>query len=145
MPSAYTRLRRGSLSRSVLNQLSVHGPMTCHQLEQRLPKRTEHICSALYYLVRSVNKYGTAKPKQIYIIRWVRDDQGGELHTYPRPVYAIGAKPDAPKPPPLTNAERSARRRERKRQRKVEIATIAASTPNSIFNWRPACPTPMTP
>ena len=44
----------------------------------------------------------------VHIARWTRDiAQSGRM--YPRPMYQLGDKPDAPKPQPLTETEKKAR------------------------------------
>lgn len=43
-----------------------------------------------------MNKALPNRPKRIYVIRWIYEDDGARR--YPRPVYALGDLPDAKKP-----------------------------------------------
>jgi hypothetical protein len=62
-------------------------------------------------------------PKRIYIARWVyEDDVGGRR--YPKAVFALGDKKDAPKPKPKLNKVSTAEYRD-KEQKRV----------NSVFMW----------
>lgn len=63
--------------------------------------------------------------KQIYIRSYTREGVG---RRYLRAVYALGNRPDAPRPKPVSNAERLRKVRERK-----AIPQVA----NSVFTWRP--------
>ena len=62
---------------------------------------------------------------QVYILLWTRDADG--MKTYLRAVYALGNRRDARKPAPLGNAERSARKRARRK------SPAAPGTPNSVW------------
>lgn len=67
--------------------------------------------------------------ERIHISSWTRDDGcGGSTH--PRPVYAMGAKPDAQKPPALAGREYSKRSRD---ARAIGRRT-AKSVPVSVFD-----------
>lgn len=61
--------------------------------------------------------------KHIHIQSWTMDGHG---RRYPRPVYALGHKRDAPKPKPMTTSERMKRYRQRFKAPKVA---------NSVFTW----------
>lgn len=50
-------------------------------------------------------------PKRIYIADWTRQDEGGR--NYLRAVYALGNKPNKPKPDALTQKEKSKNYRRR--------------------------------
>ena len=69
----------------------------------------------------------TVVHKQVYIQSWTMDGIG---RRYPRPVYALGNKPDARKPKHITASERGRKYRARMKP--------PPSAPNSVFAWRPA-------
>lgn len=96
----------------VLEALRDVGPMTRAQLADYLEIDKRSFGSLFGYLMRQcrIDVFGkvTIIPKRVYIIRWVRDDQGAR--NYPRRVYALGDKPDAKKPPPLTYTQLNQRR-----------------------------------
>jgi hypothetical protein len=66
------------------------------------------------------------RSKRIYISDWTRFTLGKRL--YLRPIYTLGAKPDAKKPPAFTNKERSARSHIKKMQLKKAIKLTAWMT-----------------
>ena len=77
---------------------------------------------------RDVAKYISAMrvcvvTKQLYIQRWTMDGVG---RRYPRPVYALGDKRDAPKPRPMSDSDRAKQYRQ---SRKLPKAA------NSVFTW----------
>ncbi len=55
--------------------------------------------------------------KRVYICEWTRDV--GQGKSYLRPVYALGSKPDARKPPPVSNAEKCKRWKAKQRVPKI--------------------------
>lgn len=51
-------------------------------------------------------RYLTSTPRRVYIAAWRQNDTG-----CPAPLYRLGNRKDAPRPPVMTNAERKAKRR----------------------------------
>lgn len=108
---------------TILAALKRHGPMTERELVEQLPYFTrEQISTALWRLRRSYTKLvGDHRKKRkvkvqqrIYIAAWEQDREDlGRYDVRARAVYACGAKPDAPKPPPLTDYEKTKRARDR--------------------------------
>lgn len=97
------------------------GPLTMRDIAQFYPH--------LHY--RDVAKYIAAMrtcvvTKQLYIQSWTMDGYG---RRYPRPVYALGDKRDAPKPKPTTASERAQKYRQKRKPPKA---------PNSVFTWAAA-------
>ena len=64
--------------------------------------------------------------KRVYICEWTREV--GQGKSYLRPVYALGNKPDARKPRPVSNAEKCGRWRAKNR---IPIC-------NSVWTWAAA-------
>ena len=74
-------------------------PMTIHDIAQALPLSKRNAQEYVNHLVEQ---------RQVRIAKWARDiAQSGRM--YPRPMYQLGDKPDAPKPEPLTEAQRKVR------------------------------------
>ena len=55
--------------------------------------------------------------KRVYICEWTREI--GQGKSYLRPVYALGSKPDARKPSPVSNSKKCQRWREKQRIPKI--------------------------
>lgn len=94
------------------------GPLTMRDIAQFYPH--------LHY--RDVAKYIAAMrvcvvTKQLYIQSWTMEGVG---RRYPRPVYALGDKRDAPKPKPVSDSDRA------KKYRQSRKLPNAAS---SVFAW----------
>jgi hypothetical protein len=72
--------------------------------------------------------------KRLYIAYWEREAPGEKTHW--RPVYALGDKPDAPKPPPMSRTEEVDRYRKKVLTKKLKPypRTVAPATPNSVFD-----------
>lgn len=94
------------------------GPLTMRDIAAFYPH--------LHY--RDVSKYlaamrGCVVTKQLYIQSWTMEGYGRH---YPRPVYALGDKRDAPKPKPISDSDRA------KKYRQSRKLPKAAS---SVFAW----------
>jgi len=96
---------------AVRDLLETVGPMTMRDLAEFFPGSTQWNVSAVLSSMR------TAATKRVYIMEW--DRQLVERRVYIRPVYALGDKPDARKPKPMTNAEKLRRSRAKNRIPKV--------------------------
>lgn len=78
-------------------------PMTIHEIAEALPLSKRNAQEYVNHLIER---------RQVRIARWTRDiEQSGRM--YPRPMYQLGDKPGAPKPEPLTEAQRKVRAWER--------------------------------
>lgn len=73
-------------------------------------------------ILQGLNNASARKPKRIYIVKYVFDHEGARR--YPRAVYDIGDKPDAPKP-------KSDERQIKRRYRAAKKARLKA---NFVFN-----------
>jgi hypothetical protein len=93
------------------------GPLTSREAAEFFEDSSHMNVSAVLSTMR------TAARKQVYIIEWARDIV--QEREYLRAVYALGDKPDARKPQPLTNAQKLARSRAKYRIPKV----------NSVWTW----------
>ena len=105
---------------SVREVLASCGPMTGAEIASFWPEEHRRTVSAII----STMHRDLAK-KQVRISRWQRETEGQRL--YLRAVYTLGCGRDAPKPQRLTNSERCARYKARK---KIEVP---AGVPNSVW------------
>ena len=101
--------------RDILRQC---GPLTSQELAEFFPGVDHHIVSSNISAMRK-----SVVTKQLYIKAWTMEGVG---RRYPRPVYDLGDKRDAPKPKPVSQAERCRRYRQRMKPPKVA---------NSVFTW----------
>jgi hypothetical protein len=108
----------GESTTAVLNALRQCGPMTRVELDAA----TGISKSQLSPTVSRMNKNTPKVGKQIFIVDWVYDAEGGRR--YPRAVYAIGNGEDARKP--KANVKANKKRYEAKRR------TMFST--NSVFN-----------
>lgn len=97
--------------------LAACGPLTGRELCAFFPGSTQQDVSAM---VSSLRRLATP---QVHIHSWVRE--ADYSRDYIRAVYALGAGRDAPKPKPMSNAERCKRHKARKALPRVA---------NSVFN-----------
>jgi hypothetical protein len=93
----------------ILEALEELGPSTSIELSRHLGL-TQPQCSAPLSQMR---KPLPQVPQRVYISTWVHDDEKGK--PAPRPVYALGNKRDAPKPPKKKGADRVRDWRNKKR------------------------------
>lgn len=101
--------------RDLLEQV---GPLTTLEISAFFPDTPYRYLAA--YVSNMRKRMAT---KRIYICEWTRDI--GQGKTYLRPVYALGSKPDARKPRPLSNSERCKRWKAKQR-----IPAV-----NSVWAW----------
>lgn len=78
-------------------------PMTVRELADAVPLSKRYAQEYLNHLMSQ---------HQVYIKRWVRDVAYSD-RMYPRPVYAMGDRANAPAPKPLTSDQRKKRAWER--------------------------------
>ena len=97
------------------------GPLTMREVASFFPGTDYRRISCFLTAMRL-----TVVHKQVYIQSWTMEGIG---RRYPRPVYALGNKPDARKPKPIGQAERC-------RQYRLRMKPPAAVA-NSVFTWRP--------
>lgn len=92
----------GQLADLILSQLKELGPMTSFEIAQSLGMTKGEISGVLSRLWRT----GAKTPKRVYKMNYVYDAE--DSRRYPRAVYALGCKLDAPKPKsnPLENKKR---------------------------------------
>jgi len=127
-------MKPGSTASKILNLLAEVGPMTRIEIEKTLGSNPNDTATCLGYLRSRRTGYGGSKPRQVRISGWERDDQGGSSRLYPRPVYALGSNPDAPKPPPVTQHDRNVKRWAASRLAERTVARVA----NSVFSYADA-------
>lgn len=129
-PKTVWPLREGSVASRVVALLREHGPMTRFKLDGLLPGVEKRVIArTVATLARPVSRRGNAVPKRVYIRHWERDDELGDSRRYLRPVYAAGNRPDAPRPPPLTQNEYGSRRW----AKHIAPKRAAKALPNSVF------------
>jgi hypothetical protein len=107
----------GEVAEKILEMLE-DGPMTRAEICLNLGRDKQSIASIVSRLARDTAKAG----KRIYVKSYVWDMEGERR--YPRAVYALGKKADAPKPAPDVKATKA--RYWAKRKTKL--------TCNSVFN-----------
>lgn len=104
----------------LLRALIDEGPMTMQDMVRLTGKPKSSIHPILCKMLRPTKR--PVYPKRIYIYQWVYDQEGQKR--YPRPMYAIGDRPDAPRPVADPKANDKRRRDKRRVMR----------TTNSVFN-----------
>ena len=85
---------KNGMCQRVLDELQACGPMTAAELNQHL-KETKHRIAAATSRLRRAH---LNTPKRIHVTTYVFDHEGQRC--YPRPVFALGDKPDARRPKP---------------------------------------------
>lgn len=112
----------------VLAALEELGEVTGMELAEHLGDMDRYDAHAV--LRRMSKRNERTGEKRLYVVRYIYDQEGGRW--YPRPVYALGDKPDEKKPGPDHEAVR---------KRYYERIKAKALT-NSVFNlakqWRKA-------
>lgn len=95
-----------------------HGDLTQHEIVEMTGWGKKHVAKILHRL-------RTAKPKRIYVKEFIRSSEG-QVRDYPRAVYCVGAKEDAPRLPRLTGTEMSTRYRNKLKGTANSIFAVAA-------------------
>lgn len=90
------RNQRGSVRNKILDSLEACGPMTRAEIERECDLPNRSAASSFNKMMRP-NLHRSKRPKLIHISAWVWVDAVSG-HKYLRPVYALGAHPDKPKP-----------------------------------------------
>jgi hypothetical protein len=90
----------------MLDALEQHGPLDNRELAKLLGISRKTLSG---YLCFSKD----ANPKRIYIYDWTREAYAGQA--YLRPVWALGNRRNAPRPPVISARESDQRRRENQR------------------------------
>ena len=111
---------RGDTVKKIMRGLVEEGPMTMQDMT-RLTGKDKTILSPILRKMLRPTKI-PAGPKRIYICQWVYDQEGQKR--YPRRMYAIGDKPDAPRP---VSDRKANEKRYRDKLRSIK-------TTNSVFN-----------
>lgn len=111
-------VRPGSRRAEVFNAIKDYGAMTMAEVCE-VTGIDKYNAAAI---LQGLNNASARKPKRIYIVKYVFDHEGARR--YPRAVYDIGDKPDAPKPKADTEATR-------RRYRAAKKARLKA---NFVFN-----------
>lgn len=88
----------------ILDALRHIGPMTMVEVTHHLGRERVSVFKAMRRLQAE---------RLVYIKEWKRPERQGSRS----PIYALGNRPDAKEPPPLTTSERERRYRERNRAR----------------------------
>ena len=83
----------GHVVDAIRRLIADHGPMSPGQLAHELGLPTGRVSEIL-------RRWAKATPRRAYIARW--DVLPDSQHLHPVPLYALGDKPDAKKPAPLS-------------------------------------------
>lgn len=124
---------RGDTVKKIMRGLIEEGPMTLQDLVRLTGIDKTILHTVLRPMMRPTKR--PAYPKRIYICQWVYDQEGQKR--YPRPMYAIGDRPDAPRP--VADPKANDKRRRDKRR--------ILRTTNSVFHlaalsrvrWHKSC------
>ena len=108
-------------SQGVRDLLGHVGPLTTAEVAQFFPDTRYQDVAAILSNMRK-----RLVTKRVYICQWTRDI--GQGKSYLRPVYALGSRPDARKPPPVSNAEKCKRWKAKQR---IPVC-------NSVWTWAAA-------
>ena len=84
----------------IMRALRDIGPMTTASLAIELNVDIDCLAQTVFGLRKRTKAFS----RRIYIKGWVYTQDGSDLK-YPRALYALGNRADAPKPPRITNAE----------------------------------------
>jgi hypothetical protein len=82
----------GNTTAEVLRMLEEYGPMTRAEICKQLGRDK----TAIAAVVSRLHKASTERPQRIFIKAYVYDQEGERY--YPRAVFALGSKKDAPRP-----------------------------------------------
>ena len=107
----------GVMSLRIVDKLEQLGPMTASEIAKELAVARESLGSIITRLKQPSKR--PLGPKRIHIADW-RDEEDGQ-RTYLRAVYGAGNKKSAPKPDRKSDAERSKRYRDNKRQQSFNL------------------------
>lgn len=112
-----------SVRNKILESLEACGPMTRAEIERECGFPNRSTSSSIDKMLQP-NLHRSKRPKLLYVSSWVSVDATSG-HKYLRPVYAIGNRPDQPKPDPKeTKKERNARYWQRRKIKKGAGASI---------------------
>lgn len=116
---------------AILAALSEEGPMTRAAICRHLNMPKKEVSPVISRLNRAL----LTVPKRIYVVRYTAYDEGSNIH-YPRAVYAIGGRRDAPKPPRQSLAETKRRSRARVKVRVTSVFDLGVSPKKRAKVWR---------
>lgn len=129
MPTAYREV-----TTLVLKVLGDFGPMTAKELAAETGVVINHVSIILTRCRKNNIRKRSKQIKRVYIHSWIRDPVivGVKVRENPRMVFALGSKPDAPKPAPLNDSQRSRKRRATQLGRVSSIFSIGARDMNVL-------------
>ncbi len=110
----------GCIVQTILTMIKENGPMTVAQIAQESGIRRALIHGTVGRMREPTVR--PPMPKRLYVIDWIYDQEGARV--YPRPLLAIGNKPDKKRPPRNKSAVA-------KRYREAVKAKFKG---NSVFN-----------
>lgn len=108
----------------VRDTLAACGPLTSAEVAAFFPASPHRDVAAVLSTMRA------AARKQVHIVEWTRDVHAQRAQ--PRPVYALGDGPDAPRPAPQPLAEIARRYRDKRRIGK-QVSRGPRKIPNSVW------------
>ena len=118
----------------VLKTLGDFGPMTAKELAVETKVPVNNVSMVLSRCRRNNVRKRSKQIKRVYIHTWVIEPivSGIKLREHPRMVFALGNKPDAKKPPPKNDSQRSHERRVKQLGRINSIFAIGARDMNVL-------------
>jgi len=118
----------------ILKTLEDFGPMTAKELSVETKVPINNVSMVLTRCRRNNTRKRSKQAKRVYIHTWAREPivSGIKLRENPRMVFALGNKPDAKKPPPKNDTQRSHERRVKQLGRVNSIFSIGARDMNVL-------------
>lgn len=118
----------------VLKALEDLGPMTAKELSVETKVPINNVSMVLTRCRKNNTRKRSKQAKRVYIHTWVHEPiiSGVKVRENPRMVFALGNKPDAKKPPPKSDAQRSHKRRVSQLGRINSIFSIGARDMNVL-------------
>jgi hypothetical protein len=118
----------------VLKALEDFGPMTAKELSAETNVPINNVSMVLTRCRKNNTRKRSKQAKRVHIHTWVHEPiiSGVKVRENPRMVFALGNKPDAKKPPPKSDAQRSHKRRVSQLGRANSIFSIGARDMNVL-------------
>lgn len=110
--------------RDILDSIAQTGEKTARQI-------ADDLCISPSTAIKHVAQMRKDRLKFIFIVRWLRGESGGGF----APVYAIGNRPDVPKPKMGGKVIDSETQMERERQRKLKQIKPPLAINDPMLAW----------
>lgn len=98
------------------------GELTIREMMHELNLTYSAVSNSVFRMSKDSKRGGNKRGKEVYIVRYTWENEEG-MRIYRRPVFALGNKPDAKPPKPLTDVETTQRYYQK---RKVMVNSVFA-------------------